>query len=461
MAEHTTDRTRPAAEVAYLLKGFPRISETFIASEVFRLEQLGVPLRLFVLKPPDEPTRHPVVDRITAVPDYLPPTTSLTGTTAPRWLARNLRPFLPGLVAVARWRPAGLARAAGRAAAQAVRARRRRFGLPRTIYLKEFLYAVALADRLRRTPSVRHLHAHFAHGCTTVAWLTATITGLPFSFTGHAKDIYATELNPAGLLGRKLRAASFVVTCTQANARHLATVESGAAVHVVHHGLSVDFADQVTVEAADRATGTAPLRLLGVGRLVPKKGFDTFVRACAVLRATGVAFRAEIAGEPGEHGPVVRALVAELGLTQHVRLLGTRTPAELAGLYRLADVFSLACRVTDNGDRDGIPNVLVEAMACAVPVVSTDVSGIPELVRNGENGLLVHPDDPEALAGAWLRLADDPALARRLGTAGRETVVSRFDGTASATALAALFAPRLGGLPARARGPARHAEPVR
>ncbi len=459
MAETGTARTSYSAEVAYLLKGYPRISETFIASEVFRLEQLGVPLRLFVLKPPDEPARHPVVDRIRATPDYLPVTTSLSGTTAPRWLARNLRPFLPSLVAVARWRPAGLARAAGRAVAQAVRARRHRFAAPRTIYLKEFLYAVTLADRLRRAPTVRHLHAHFAHGCTTVAWLTATITGLPFSFTGHAKDIYTTDLNPAGLLGRKMRAATFVVTCTRANARHLATVERRTPVHVVHHGLSVDVADQLAGDAGHRSTGAPPLRLLGVGRLVPKKGFDTFVRACAVLHDAGVPFRAEIAGEPGVHGTVVRALVAELGLAQHVRLLGTRSPAELAELYRRADVFSLACRVTETGDRDGIPNVLVEAMACAVPVVSTDVSGIPELVRNGENGLLVRPDDPQALAGAWHRLADDPALARRLGAAGRETVVRGFDGSASATALAALFAPLLDGVPVRAG--ARHPEPVR
>jgi glycosyltransferase involved in cell wall biosynthesis len=210
-------------------------------------------------------------------------------------------------------------------------------------------------------------------------------------------------------------------------------------VHVVHHGLGSDFADLVraSAPARQRAAGDT-LRVVGVGRLVPKKGFDTFVRACGVLRDTGVAVSADIVGESGEHEPVVRALVAELGLSEQVRVLGTRSPSQLHRLYQQADVVSLACRVTDNGDRDGIPNVLVEAMACGTPVVSTTVSGIPELVRDGENGLLVRPDDEVALAAAWRRLGDKPALARRLGAAGRETVARDFDGSGVAQ-LAALF----------------------
>lgn len=445
--------------VAYLLKGFPRISETFIASEVHRVEQLGVPLRLFVLKPADEPVRHPVVDRIVAEPDYLPATTSLSATSAPRWLVRNLKPFLPALAAVARRWPAGLTRAAGQAAAQAVRARRGTFAAPRKIYLKEFLHAVALADRLRRDPTVRHLHAHFAHGCTTVAWLTATITGLPFSFTGHAKDIYSAELNPAGLLTRKMRASAFVVTCTKANARHLRALDSTAEVHVLYHGLSADFTDLIAAGASElRAVPGPELRILGVGRLVPKKGFDTFVRACAVLRDAGVAFQADIAGEPGEHEPTVRALIDELGLAEHVRLLGPQSPAQLHQLYRQADVFSLACRVTDTGDRDGIPNVMVEAMASGTPVVSTEVSGIPELVQDGENGLLVSPDDPVQLAEAWRRLWDDPALRERLADAGRGTVARDFDGSASAATLAALFGTTSPAATASAQGV--HPQPV-
>jgi hypothetical protein len=222
--------------VAYVLKGWPRISELFIASEIYRLEQAGLPLRLYVIKPPDESQTHPVVERITAPTEYLPATTSLSATTLVAWLRENLRPFLPALRRTARRRPAGLTRATALALAQSVRARKGRFAWPRKLYVKELLQAVALADRLAGAPEVRHLHAHFAHGTTTVTWLCSAITGLPFSFTGHAKDIYSPSLNPAGLLRRKLLAARFAVTCTEANARHLKAIAPEAVVHRLYHG---------------------------------------------------------------------------------------------------------------------------------------------------------------------------------------------------------------------------------
>ena len=153
--------------VAYVLKGWPRISELFIASEVHRVEQAGVPLRLYVIKPPDESETHPVVDRIRATPEYLPATTSLSETTLRAWLRENLPAFLPALRRTARRHPRGLARASAMAFAQAVRARKGRFAWPRKLYAKELLQAVALADRLAEAPDVRHLHAHFAHGTTT------------------------------------------------------------------------------------------------------------------------------------------------------------------------------------------------------------------------------------------------------------------------------------------------------
>jgi glycosyltransferase involved in cell wall biosynthesis len=428
----------PPGTVAYLLKGYPRISETFIASEIHRLEQLGVPLALFVLKASDETEHHPVVDLIRAVPQYLPASGPITDRRLLPWLADNARPFLPAVVRVARRRPGGLLRAGGLALAQAVRARRRPLAWPRRLYAKELLYAVELADRLLARPDVTHLHAHFAHGCTTVAWLASTMTGLPFSFTGHAKDLYTDELNPAGLLARKTAAARFVVTCTGANGEHLRSLGTATPVHVVHHGLSSDFTD-LTGDGRPPRTRPATLRVLGVGRLVPKKGFDTFVRACGVLRDAGVPFTAVIAGEDGPSEALVRSLVSDLGLEGSVSLVGPRTPAELLDHYRRATLMSLACRVGDDGDRDGIPNVLVEAMAAGTPVVSTTVSGIPELIEDEVTGLLVPPDDPVALAAAWRRVADDDALAARLSAAGPALVAERFDGDRLAARLARLF----------------------
>jgi glycosyltransferase involved in cell wall biosynthesis len=424
--------------VAYVLKGWPRISELFIASEIYRLEQAGLDLRLYVIRPRDETETHPVVDRIAAEPVYLPATTSLSATTLVAWLRRNLRPFLPALARTARRHPRGLARATGMALAQCVRARKGRIAWPRKLYVKELLQAVALADELAGAPDVRHLHAHFAHGTTTVTWLASTITGLPFSFTGHAKDIYSPGLNPAGLLRRKLLAARFAVTCTEANVEHLRAIAPEADVHRVYHGLNADFSRLIE---ADRDAEPAPngLRVLGVGRLVAKKGFDVLVDACGVLHRRGVPFEAVIVGPDDDAGPALRARIDELGLAGRIRLEGQMSQAELLEEYRRASAFCLPCRILDNGDRDGIPNVLAEAMAAGAPVVTTPISGIPEIVRDGVNGLLVRPDDPEAVADAVLRLRTDRALAERISREARATVRHEFDGERLAGTLQTLF----------------------
>jgi len=332
------------------------------------------------------------------------------------------------------------------------------------VYIKEFLQAVALADRLLDAPRVRHLHAHFAHGATTVAWLAATIVGLPFSFTAHATDIYRESVNPAGLLRRKLAAARFVVTCTEANRAYLAERAGTTPVYRVYHGLNVDFTD-LLASADDHAparppTPTACLRILSVGRLVPKKGFDVLVAACGLLRERGVPFEATIVGETGaedaspglsaralpgspaakrQYADEIRTQIAGLGLGECVRLAGALSQADLFAEYQTASVLCLPCRIVSDGDRDGIPNVLAEAMACGLPVVSTAVSGIPELIEHAVTGLLVPPDDLLAVADALQRLRAEPELACRLGRAASAIVRERFDADESARQLVALF----------------------
>jgi glycosyltransferase involved in cell wall biosynthesis len=434
-AEKSGPDAKPGT-IAYLLKGYPRLSETFIASEIYRMERAGLKLRLYVIKPSDEATHHEIVERIRARPVYLPSTTSLSEASLRRWLALHLRDFLPGLRGALRRRPLGVARAAAAALAQAVRARRSFW--PRKIYLKEFLQAATISDALLQAGDVRHLHAHFCHGAATVAWLASLMTGLPFSFTAHAKDVYTGSLNPAGLLRRKMDAARFVVTCTEANREHLQKLGSRTPVRCVYHGLNADFS-RLLKERPRAAQRNGHLRALAVGRLVRKKGFDTFVEACAVLRRRGVEFEALIVGESGEHEEEIRRRITAHSLEQNIRLTGPMSQAELYEEYNRATSFCLPCRVLASGDRDGIPNVLVEAMACGTPVITTGISGIPEAIRDEFNGLLVPPDDPEALADALFRLKDDQALARRLSSAGQATVRESFDGDRAAAELAALF----------------------
>jgi glycosyltransferase involved in cell wall biosynthesis len=434
-------RERPAAQqpqcVGYVLKGFPRLSELFIASEIRRLERLGLPLRVYVIKRSDEPIRHAIVEEIEARPEYLPPAGSVSSVALWRWLADHFGAFAPSLRRVLRSRPLGVNRAAVQAGLQAVRARR---GLrPRKVYVKEFLQAVALADRLLDDRAVRHLHAHFCHGATTVTWLAALITGLPFSFTAHAKDLYCSSLNPAGLLSRKIDAASFVVTCTDANRLHLQSLAGRTPVHRVYHGLNAELAHLLQRTTLIRQSGGGELRILSVGRLVRKKGFDVLVDALAVLSRRGVRWRARIAGEDGEAGDDVRRRIARYSLADRIDLVGPLSQAALFDEYRRADILCLPCRVDDDGDRDGIPNVLIEAMACGVPTVSTSVSGIPEVLDDGVTGLVVPVEDAIATADAIERLGGDAAFARQLAANAATRVRERFDGDRLAQDLARLF----------------------
>lgn len=437
----------PQRRVAYVMNAFPRLSETFIAHEIHQLERLGQPLRLLAVKREPEPKVHPVVAAIRAPLVHLPAVSSLSGTTLPAWLRRNAPAFLADHARVLRQHPlrwaAALATALGLAwqhrSAPAGGGPRRL----RKVFVKEFLQAGSVAAEVLRQGDVGHLHGHFCHGVATITWLAARMAALPYSFTAHAKDIYQPELNPGRLLERKMAGARFVATCTCANAevlrqRHPRPCE----VHAIYHGLDTDWFAPPTQRPA-LPPGTPPL-VLAVGRLVEKKGFDQLVQACALLRDAGVRFECLIVGESGPAEPAVRALIAGLGLGAQVRLAPVMRQDELRALYARARLFALPCQVMDDGDRDGFPNVLAESMAMGLPVVSTSISGIPELIDDGLHGLLVPPRDAAALALALRRLLQDDALHARLATAGRQRICDRFDSRRTTVALADLFRAQLG-----------------
>jgi glycosyltransferase involved in cell wall biosynthesis len=384
-----------------VLKGYPRISESFISSEILLLESLGLDMEIFSLRRPREPFTHASVQAIRAPVTYLPEYV------LPHWRTlltsnRALWQVIPGRYG--RCLRAALTRAVAR-------------GKPATV--RHFLQAGHLtAVGLRGRPIV-HLHAHFCHTPASVALFAAELTGLPFSFTAHAKDIYTSD---AGQLARKIRQARFVVTCTRYNARHLQSLGDGATpIHTIYHGIDVDF-----FHFSPSRPVSPPHTILSVGRVVPKKGYDDLFKALKILDRRGLDFRFVHIGS-GELDLPMRRMVRDLELAHRVRLLGTLSHEAVIEHYRQAHCFALACKVAPDGDRDGIPNVLAEAMAVGVPVVATRVSAIPELVMDGVTGTLVEAGSPPALAAALEDVLLHPEAHRRRLAAARRRVEEIFD----------------------------------
>lgn len=377
-----------------LVKVFPKVSETFILEEVLGLEQLGVPLRVYTLNQPTDTVAHAAVQRVRAPVRQVPATVAEDPL---RFAMRHL-----GLAARSPWRYARASWAA---------LRRGRSGL------SDFLRAGWLAGQLR-ADGVRHLHAHFISTPADIASIVTRLCGLPFSISAHAKDIYLSDTSD---LRRRLLAARFTVSCTEFNCRALRDVAPTATVHRMYHGV-----DQGVFSPAVRLDlGLAPL-ILSVGRLRAKKGLDTLIDACRLLRGRGLLFRCEIVGY-GEELHRLQAQIDTHQLADRVVLTGKLVREQVLERYARAAVYVQPSRVTADGDRDGIPNVLLEAMAVGVPVVASRVSGIPELVRHRETGLLVEPDDACALADAIAELIHERALAASLARQARAAVARDFD----------------------------------
>jgi glycosyltransferase involved in cell wall biosynthesis len=429
--------------VGYIMKGYPRISETFILNEIHQLEKMGLRLHVFSVKGSDSREQHTIVKRIKAGATYTPEDTSVTDAPFGAWLAANLPRYAGSHLRLLRRRPKTYLQTFFYTL----------FGLSLSVsfgrwpywkraFLKDFLRAGYIALRVLQHGRIGHLHGHFCHGSTTMTMLVSHMTGIPFSFTAHAKDIYLPKLNPGDLLPVKIEKAEFVATCTSANRVYLEQFNhTGTPIHTIYHGLDTHLFTAVTGVTAvtpvehEQQTPT----ILAVGRFVAKKGFAYLVRACRLLQDQGYDFHCHIVGEPDEQTEPIKKLVQELGLENRVSLQGAVTQTELKEIYAAATVFALPCHIVPNGDRDGIPNVLVEAMAMALPVVTTAISGIPELVDHQVNGLLTPPEDPVALAEALAQLLANPALRRQLGRAARQKVRQSFDSQQTTVALKLLF----------------------
>jgi glycosyltransferase involved in cell wall biosynthesis len=397
--------------IGYVLKRFPRISETFIAAELIELERQGVQLFVFAVSRPEEPFSHGFVDELRSPVVYLPHRPMREPLRVGRALARVLRHDGRGWL---------------RAAAYSL-------WPPRLKGLRRLLQATVLREEMERA-AIDHAHAHFATAAARLANLAWRMGGPGYSVTVHAKDIYHEEVQ-LDHLRDKLVPARFVATVSRANREYLNSV------------LELDGKLEVVPNSVDlrrlgpaRAVGGEPGVVLAVARLVEKKGLSDLVEACAALQgrstSAGVGARLEVVGD----GPLRAELAAtaeRLGVD--TRFHGSLPQEQVLDVYRRASVYCLPCVVAGSGDRDGLPTSVLEAMALGVPVVTTTVSGLPEAVINERTGLLVPEHDPVALAAAIERLLTDTAFAARVAAEARRHVETSFSLECSASRLRALF----------------------
>lgn len=385
-------------KVAYILKMYPRFSETFIVNEILELERQGVDVRIYSLRKPDDGRFHARLSSVKASVVYVSQYPQMEPDRiqqAHRFL-RQARPEQYAQV-----QADTLARGEDYA-------------------IKRFLQAGFIAAHLLRHP-VDAIHAHFASSATRVAHLVSQMIGTPFSFTAHAKDIYQQEVDP-NTLRSKIRHARFVVTVSRYNQQYLRDLMQGepADVRFLYNGVDLDlFSPVVGMERRSNL-------ILSVGRLVAKKGFDILIQACAELLQRGSSFECVIIGE-GEDRQRLADMIDRLGLHEHVRLVGPQPQEKVLSVYRQATLFTLPCVIAADGNRDGLPTVLLEAMACGLPALSTNVTGVPEIIDHGVNGLLVEPGDAAALAEAITTLLYDPDRLRRMGQAARLKAEGAFD----------------------------------
>jgi glycosyltransferase involved in cell wall biosynthesis len=401
----TLSTTTPR-RIAYVVKRYPRFSETFIVNEILAHEAAGCEVYIFTERGSNDSHFQPVICQVRAPITYLLGDANVIRADALWSQLQQLAAQSPE-----RW---------GRLAAT------------EAVTGNEVFMAAVMAHEVLRL-GIDHIHGHFATSAATVARLASLFSGVPYTITAHAKDIFHESVEPADL-AVKFDGASSVVTVSDFNVEYLTSrfPDQAHKIRRIYNGLDLRKFEFVRPERR-------PRKILAVGRMVEKKGFDDLVRACALLLEAGVDFECEIVGG-GECFEALRQQVDELQLGDVINLMGPRPLSYVQEAMRKAAVFACPCVTASTGDRDGLPTVLLEAMAWGTPVVATSVTGIPEIVKNERTGLLIDERQPRALAAGLQRLLDDEQLRVRLAIAAREAVERDFDIHCNAAKLREVFA---------------------
>ncbi|RED51329.1 glycosyltransferase family 4 protein [Aestuariispira insulae] len=389
--------------VAFVLKGYPRLSETFIAQEILGLEKRGLDIRIISLRHPTDKAAHTIVSEIQAPVSYLP-----------EYLHNEPARVLKSLVKAKKL--SGFS--------NAWHAFQRDFARDRTRNrIRRFGQACVLAAEL--PDDVTRLHFHFLHTPASVTRYAAIMRGLPWSGSAHAKDIWTS---PDWDLREKLAEMDWLATCTAYGAEHLRALSNDPKkVDLTYHGLDFSrFSDvKKSYSKADGSDPNHPVLLLSVGRAVAKKGYDDLLEALALI-PTGLYWRfIHIGG--GTLSGTLKEKARKLGIASKIEWRGAQPQDVVLESLRDTDLFVLASKISEDGDRDGLPNVLMEAQSQGLPVLSTAVSAIPELILPEETGILVPPADSAKLSEQLERLIRDPKLRKTLGKNGKTRVRSEFD----------------------------------
>ena len=395
--------------IGYVLKVYPRFSETFIVTEILAREALGDDLSIYALRPTTDSRFHPEIARVRAQVSWVPrpwKATEMWAQVAHGLDSASSRERLTGILPV-------LA------------------GLPGD----EVAQGVELARQVR-ADGIGHLHAHFASLAGRVTWIASMLTGVPYTVTTHAKDIFHHSVDQQWLR-RVCADAERVIAISRFNEDYLRDLLSGTGARI---SLRYNALELERFPFCPPGPAAQPLRVCAVGRLVPKKGFHDLIRAMRILADRActtdapVPVRLEIAGD-GEEREALAHQVQALGLDGHVRFLGPLTQAEVRGLLSRSDVFAAPCIEAADGNLDGLPTVILEAMACGTPVVATSVSGLPEVVRDGRTGILLPPGDPAALAQALRGIAVGEVDTGALARGARALIEEHFDSRQQAAVL--------------------------